>query len=73
MCGNHIVVVLKGHQTETTHVGKTNILRELYVTRCQELKQQPGGVVLQCGFANFPEERATQTGQCERLVATCQV
>ena len=21
----------------------------------QELKQQPGGVVLQCGFANFPE------------------
>ena len=21
----------------------------------QELKQKPGGVVLQCGFANFPE------------------
>ena len=23
----------------------------------KELKQQPGGVVLQCGFANFPEVR----------------
>ena len=45
------------------------IIVAIIIVTVQELKQQPGGVVLQCGFANFPEVAGHLFGRvAKRLV-----
>ncbi|CAJ1396479.1 unnamed protein product [Effrenium voratum] len=70
---NYIVNDLKINLTQVVWYGRSigsgPAMRAVHRIS-QELKQQPGGVVLQCGFANFPEVAGHLFGRvAKRLVS----